>query len=149
MSATAIHPPRRTIGWPSLLLGALLVVAEARAVSAAELVMFEQDYCSWCERWHEEIGVVYAKTTEGRRAPLRKVDIHEALPGDLAHLKVGRFTPTFVLLDDAGREVGRLRGYPGEDFFWGLLGQMLEKLPPDGQNGAAGGAAHHARASGE
>jgi len=36
------------------------------------------------------------------------------------------FTPTFILVDD-GREVGRIEGYPGEDFFWGLLGMMFER----------------------
>jgi hypothetical protein len=34
------------------------------------------------------------------------------------------FTPTFVLMVD-GVEASRIEGYPGEDFFWGLLGQML------------------------
>ena len=39
-----------------------------------------------------------------------------------------RLTPTFVLVHE-GEEVGRLRGYPGDQFFWGLLGGMLERLP--------------------
>jgi hypothetical protein len=34
------------------------------------------------------------------------------------------FTPTFVLMVD-GIEVSRIEGYPGEDFFWGLLERML------------------------
>ena len=98
-------------------------------VSAATLIMFEQGYCEWCDQWHEDIGVVYHKTTEGKRAALRRVDIHSAIPDDIAHIKIERFTPTFVLIDD-GQEVGRIRGYPGEDFFWGLLGQIMKKLPP-------------------
>ena len=30
-----------------------------------------------------------------------------------------------------GNEVSRIEGYPGEDFFWGLLGRMLSdaKIP--------------------
>jgi hypothetical protein len=32
------------------------------------------------------------------------------------------------LLDD-GREVGRILGYPGEGHFWGLLGELIERLP--------------------
>jgi len=36
------------------------------------------------------------------------------------------FTPTFVLMGD-GVEVGRMEGYAGEDFFWGLLGRMLSQ----------------------
>ena len=30
-----------------------------------------------------------------------------------------------MLLDD-GREVGRIEGYPGEDFFWFLLGELID-----------------------
>jgi hypothetical protein len=33
-----------------------------------------------------------------------------------------------------GREIGRIRGYPGEDFFWGLLGEMIEKLDTPGES---------------
>ena len=112
----------------ALAMAAVLTATIAGSGRAATLLMFEQDYCEWCERWHEEIGVVYHKTTEGKRAPLRKVDIHSPLPEDISHIKMERFTPTFVLID-AGREVGRIRGYPGEDFFWGLLGQIIKKLP--------------------
>ncbi len=107
-----------------LLLGGL-----ANPVMAAELVMLEEDGCYWCERWDEEVGVVYHKTEEGKRAPLRRVDIHDKLPADLKFITKGGYTPTFVLVDN-GRQLGRIRGYPGEDFFWGLLNQLLAKLPP-------------------
>ena len=41
-------------------------------------------------------------------------------------------TQNCLLLDD-GRETGRLEGYPGEDFFWFLLGELIEQArPPDG-----------------
>lgn len=100
---------------------------------AAELIVFEQDNCGWCDRFHEEIGPVYPNTAEGRLAPLRMIDIHEPLPDDLAGIEKGRFTPTFVLVDD-GREVGRMRGYPGDEFFWGLLGELLAKLPADAKS---------------
>ncbi len=40
-----------------------------------------------------------------------------------------------------GLEIGRIRGYPGEDFFWGLLGEMIEKLDnAGGSNESPGGA---------
>ena len=96
--------------------------------NAAQLLMLEQAGCSWCERWDADIGVFYHKTSEGKIAPLRKVDIHAKLPDDLSGLKKGRFTPTFVLMEK-GKEVGRIRGYTSEDFFWGLLGQMVSKIP--------------------
>jgi hypothetical protein len=108
----------------------VLACAPVGGVSAAELVMFESDICEWCEKWHEEVGVIYAKTDEARLAPLRRVDIYDPVPEDLKHLKAAHYTPTFVLMQD-GKEVGRILGYPGEDFFWGLLAEELNKLKPE------------------
>ncbi len=94
---------------------------------AAELVMFESEGCEWCETWNEEIGVVYDKTTEAKIVPLRRVDIDDDRPVDLLNLDGLMYTPTFIVIDD-GREVGRIIGYPGEDFFWQLLNEIIEKI---------------------
>ncbi len=123
-------------GWLGFLAAALIACGSMLATAhsgaarhtATELVMMEEDGCSWCERWREEIGVVYNKTPEGRTAPLRIVDVHAPMPEDLQFLNAAYFTPTFILVSD-GREIGRIQGYPGEDFFWALLGQLLAKLP--------------------
>lgn len=93
--------------------------------------MFEQAGCVWCETFDREIGPVYPKTAEGQRAPLRRVNIDHPLPADLDFIAVERLAPLFVLVDK-GREVGRIRGYPGEDHFWGLLGTLMRKLDVDG-----------------
>ena len=108
----------------------LLVLAGGRTGMSAELVMFESESCEWCEAWHDQIGVVYSKTEEARIAPLRRVDVDDSVPEDLAHVRGIYYTPTFVLMED-GREVGRILGYPGEDFFWGLLSIELDKLQTD------------------
>jgi len=110
-----------------LLTGAAFAGAGTPA-RAAELVMFESAMCEWCDAWHEEIGVVYAKTDESRRAPLRRVSLDGDRPEDLQHLRGIQFTPTFVVMDK-GEEIGRILGYPGESFFWELLGLILKKLP--------------------
>lgn len=60
-------------------------------------------------------------------APLRRVDSGGALPADLAFITPERLTPLFILVD-GGREIGRIRGYPGDDHFWGLLGVLMTKL---------------------
>ena len=104
-----------------------MLVLAATPARAAELVMFEQKGCVWCERFDRDIAPAYGKTDEGRRAPLRRVDIAQPLPPDIAFILRERFTPVFVLVDK-GREFGRIRGYPGDTFFWGLLANMLDKL---------------------
>ena len=98
---------------------------------AAELVMFTRAGCEWCAAFEREIAPVYGKTDEGRRAPLRRVDFDGARPADLTFIEVERLTPLFVLIEN-GREIGRIRGYPGEDHFWGLLGALIEKLDKSG-----------------
>jgi hypothetical protein len=116
------------------LFGAMLMAPGTTNARAAELVMFEQAGCVWCEAFDREIATVYDKTEEGARAPLRRVDIAAALPSDLAFIAVERLTPLFVLVEN-GREIGRIRGYPGEDHFWGLLGVMIKSLDSSGTGG--------------
>ena len=108
---------------------ALLAVAIALALPetetrAAELVMFERPGCVWCARFDAEIAPVYGKTEESQAAPLRRVDLSGPLPADLAGIDPGAFTPTFVVVKE-GREIGRIRGYPGDAFFFGLLDRIL------------------------
>jgi hypothetical protein len=111
-----------------------MIITFAPASRAAELVMFEQAGCAWCQMFDREIAPIYGKTAEGLRAPLRRVDIDGAVPPDLAFIQVERLTPLFVLTDK-GREIGRIRGYPGEDNFWGLLGVLIKKLDGTGTTG--------------
>jgi hypothetical protein len=116
------------------LFGAMFVALSISNARAAELVMFEQAGCAWCEAFDREIAPIYGKTEEGQRAPLRRVDSSRAVPPDLAFIETERLTPLFVLVD-RGREIGRIRGYPGEDHFWGLLGVLMKKLGAPGTGG--------------
>lgn len=119
---------------PSLLLGAALVFATWSA-SAAELVMLRRAGCPFCAAWDRAIGPIYPKTDAGRAAPLRMLDLdREPSPEGLT--RPARYTPTFVLMTD-GREIGRIEGYPGEDFFWGLLDTLIRKLPGPERNAEA------------
>jgi hypothetical protein len=108
----------------------LLLVGMAAPAFAAELLMFETRSCPWCLRWKQEVGVAYPNTPEGKRAPVRSVDLHAGSPPGVVLDKPVQFSPTFVLVGEDGREVGRITGYPGADFFWGLFGDLARKLPP-------------------
>jgi len=113
---------------PFLLVALAAVSLAPPARADLVLAMFERAGCAYCIMWDNEIGPIYPKTTEGKVAPLRKIDLHAKLPPDVALTSKPQFTPTFVLLRD-GVEIDRLEGYPGEDFFWGLIGNMLKKQP--------------------
>ena len=90
------------------------------------LVMVEEHGCIYCARWNEEISHIYPKSDEGKAAPLRRILIDDPTPDDLSFDRGLVFTPTFVLMVD-GKEASRIEGYPGEDFFWGLLEQMIDR----------------------
>jgi hypothetical protein len=98
-------------------------------VRAAELLMFETRGCPWCAAWHREVGPGYPKSTEGQRAPLRRLDLADTTKAGVTLATPITASPTFVLVDK-GREIGRITGYPGADFFWGLLAQLITKLEP-------------------
>jgi hypothetical protein len=109
-----------------LLVSFLLLPFTANA--ELRLLMFEQDGCYWCARWNEEIAPAYPKTTEGRAAPLQRINIFDDYPENINIKSRPAFTPTFVLIKD-GNEVGRIEGYPGDNFFWPLLDRLLEPFP--------------------
>lgn len=111
-------------------------ISRLAGTTPLELVMFEREGCSYCLRWHEEIGPAYPRTAEGAAAPLRRIDIAAPLPDGIT--LTGRppvFTPTFVLMRE-GVEVARIEGYAGDEFFWVLLDGMLDQAgwagPPGG-----------------
>jgi len=111
---------------------AALSIPAAFPASAAELVLFESADCAWCQTWHAEIGVIYPKTPESQVAPLRRINVRQDRPEDLAGVRRIVYTPTFVLMEN-GEEVGRITGYAGEEFFWGLLAVELAKLEQRGR----------------
>lgn len=128
--------PRRAISGPlsifrtMLRIAAFLAAALTAGISWAgnlELLMFEQDGCAYCLRWHEEIGPAYPRTSEGASAPLRRINLRAQLPKDVTlTARHPVFTPTFVLLED-GTEIDRIEGYAGDEFFWVLLNGMLTR----------------------
>lgn len=108
---------------------ALLGAMAGAAIAETRLLMFEQAGCIYCRQWHAELGDIYPLTDEGRAAPLLRIDLRAPLPEGVTLRSKPVFTPTFVLVRD-GVEVGRIEGYPGEDFFWGLLSTLLRAPEP-------------------
>ncbi len=110
-----------------LALLATTSVDMVKTAGAAELLMFESPGCSWCQRWHAEVGPGYPKSSEGLRAPLQVREVGRSRDAGNLLAKPITISPTFVLVDN-GREIGRIVGYPGADFFWGLLAELVAKM---------------------
>ncbi|MCB1547034.1 MAG: hypothetical protein KDJ41_04220 [Hyphomicrobiaceae bacterium] len=97
--------------------------AEARVPSGARLLMIADVGCPYCARWEREVGVAYDRSDEGRFAPIVRL---QRGAGEAKRYSRVLYSPTFIVVRD-GVEVGRLVGYPGADFFWGMLAPILEK----------------------
>ncbi len=89
--------------------------------------MLEQDAAPIANNGMKKLVRFIQKRGKEKKAPLRQVDIHDPWPTDLENIKSDIFTPTFVLIDK-DQEIGRLRGYAGDEFFWFLLDELMEKL---------------------
>ncbi|WP_348271089.1 hypothetical protein [Aureimonas sp. Leaf454] len=126
---------RKAVLWP-IALCALVGLNPATAVGAAELLMFEQRACPFCEAFLREIAPDYPRSRAGGRAPLRRVDIWESRTGGIEGLDPAVFTPTFVLVED-GREVGRLMGYPGRRYFYAEIDALIDRLASGDAEAAA------------
>jgi hypothetical protein len=97
------------------------------------LIMVEEAGCRFCMKWNADVGTSYARSREGAAAPLLRVK-RDAL--ELAAFAPIVYTPTFIVAE-GGKEIGRITGYPGENFFWEELAALLEKAgissDPDGR----------------
>lgn len=108
------------------MLGVALIGLMPLAAMATELVMVERDGCAYCIAWKQQIGPAYPNTDLGQFAPLRLHNQRDGAPEGVTLARPVVFTPTFLLVAD-GVELARIEGYPGEDFFWGLLENMLKE----------------------
>ncbi len=106
---------------------AFLLLSSNAVLAEVKLLMFEKEGCYWCQKWKEEVGVVYDKSPEGKIAKLEIIMMSEGLPEQYELNSTIIYSPTFVLVED-NMEIGRIEGYPGEDFFWGLLEKLIAKL---------------------
>ena len=109
----------------------------ALPLRAEELIMVEQPGCAYCATWDRVIAPIYPKTKVGQFAPLRRAQISDGAPQGVTYARPVRFTPTFIIVEDNGQEIARIEGYPGEDFFWGVLEKILtDKTDFTPNNGA-------------
>ena len=130
MNISTVSKVFRTLSLIILTLGTALSLSAV----AGNLIMFDEDDCSWCRKWDDEIGVIYSITPESCQAPLLKVKLGENLPASVAIKESIPYTPTFVFIHEE-EEVGRIVGYPGEEFFWSFLNEMIEEnIPQDLRN---------------
>ena len=69
-------------------------------------------------------------------APLHRINIHSKQSNEIILNSTPQFTPTFIIINN-NKEVGRIEGYPGDDFFWALIDKILSKIPEYSQKKGA------------
>ncbi len=108
----------------TIAIAGFLAISCKTAV-AADLVMVKEPGCIYCIEWKKTIGPIYPNTEAGMFAPLTVIDKSEPAPFANGYATPIIYTPTFILVEN-NTEIGRILGYPGEDFFWAILEKMLE-----------------------
>lgn len=114
---------RKAFVW---MLGAAMAMALPASAQEFRLLMIEQTGCYVCAAFNRDVAPAYETSPEARRAPLIRADLHGALPEGVVLDSRPFVTPTFVLIGADGHEAGRLIGFPGEDFFWGYVNEMMD-----------------------
>lgn len=90
-----------------------------------QLLMVEQAGCYYCRIFNRDMAPIYETSAEGKLAPLVHVQLRDPLPEGITLASIPFVTPTFILLGPDGMEIERLTGFPGEDFFWSYIGDMI------------------------
>ncbi len=103
-----------------------LMVSLPASAQEFRLLLIEQVGCYVCEAFNRDIAPAYEASPEGEIAPLIRADLRGPLPEGVTLTTRPFVTPTFILIDNQGAEVGRLIGFPGEDFFWPYVNQMFD-----------------------
>ncbi|WP_286174163.1 thioredoxin family protein [Rhodobacter sp. NTK016B] len=115
-------------GFLALLLAFLVTLSAPQSARAQDLrlLMIEQVGCYICAAFNRDVAPAYEASAEGARAPLIRADLRGPLPEGVTLDTRPFVTPTFVLLGPDGAEISRLTGFPGEDFFWPYINEMLD-----------------------
>lgn len=105
----------------TIALAVCFCPGRAFASAGIKLIMVDDPNCRYCRLFDAEIGGRYAKTDEGRYAPLVRV---RRKSHELKGLNPVIYTPTFLLVRN-GEELGRITGYPGPEYFFSELRELL------------------------
>ena len=117
------------------ILLTFLFLLIALPATAAELLMFSNPHCGYCQAFLNEVAPTYPNTEYAKVLPLRVVQVNEQMPEWIAKaLEEKRLqpivaTPTFVIWED--KEIARVEGYAGKDGFYGVLADFVEANPQE------------------
>jgi thioredoxin-related protein len=94
-----------------------------------EILVVEISNCLYCGLFRRDVAPTYKASARGRAVPMRFIDINAPDVDRLALQSPIDSVPT-VLVVENGREVGRIAGYVGPEFFFHSLNRILPDTGP-------------------
>lgn len=89
-----------------------------------QLVVLEVEDCIYCDVFRRQLLPAYQSSRQGRKAPVRFVDINDPALGEIGLTAPIGTVPTFVVLED-NREIGRIPGLMGHHDFFRAIDYIL------------------------
>lgn len=126
MKTASIHLVR------GALAGVAMLLALPAAAQEMRLLMIEQVGCAVCAAFNRDVAPGYALSPAGALAPLIHANLRGPLPEGVVLDTRPFVTPTFILIGADGHEISRMTGFPGEDFFWPFIDEMIAAAQPSG-----------------
>jgi hypothetical protein len=98
--------------WIGSALAEKAPLESSRISDNGTLLVVMQDGCGPCTYFAENIGPKYRRSEQAEKAPLRYIDIRDLSANKTYQTKGAFATPTLLMIDGFGREVGRSVGSP-------------------------------------
>jgi len=93
-----------------------------------ELVVIEAPGCIYCTLFRRDVLPSYAASPRSKDLPIRFVDINDEAASAISIDYPVDIVPTFLVLKN-NKEVGRIPGYTGPEFFFHTINYLLSTAP--------------------
>jgi thioredoxin-related protein len=104
------------------------VEAPVPNASELELIVMEAEGCTYCDIFRRDVLPSYQASERGKDVPIRFLDVNDQTAEALGLDSPVDIVPTFVVLKNH-REVGRIPGYVGPEFFFHSINHLISSAP--------------------
>lgn len=98
------------------------------ATPQMELVVLEVDGCIYCNVFRQRHLANYKASRQGKKIPIRFVNINDPAVGNLGLSQPVGIVPTFVVLQN-NQEIGRIPGLVGHHDFYRAIDHITAGVP--------------------
>lgn len=93
-----------------------------------ELVVMEAPGCTYCTLFRRDVLPSYEASPRAKDMPIRFVDVNDEAAEALGLETPVDIVPTFLVLKN-NKEVGRIPGYTGPEYFFHTINYLLTSAP--------------------